>query len=454
METRSPSVIWKIFASALVIRWAYALIIFATMGEAGLKGPDSYSQIENGQIFASAIFGGTVHGWDWLGPSLITMPLFNWLMALHALIFGAHAPLTYVLMQGIIDAGTCLLTYHLATTLDMRFGVPAAIAAVLNPTQIVLSGLVYTDTVFLFCVPLFLLAAIRWLKTGSLAWAVMLGLALGAAALIRIVVAPFVPPMLVLLLVGRVLTQGSVWRELSQLAAAAGILVLMFAPLVGRSVLKYGTWSLTPQGGIHLALWVVPLVKEAKDGTPFARGSNEMEARIRQRFGEPSQNPFEESRRYTEVGGEAMRELGTAAIAKAWAIGAAINLGSPAIALSPPISQIPRTGFYSTNGKTALEKIGNFLFYSESALYAWALLIGIVGVATMRLIQLIGAATISWRGGNWPILILFGGWCVYILAANGPVASPKYRLPLEPILNILTGVGILSLSRLRPLRWR
>ena len=37
------------------------------------------------------------------------------------------------------------------------------------------------------------------------------------------------------------------------------------------------------------------------------------------------------------------------------------------------------------------------------------------------------------------------GWIGFILAANGPVASPKYRLPMEPALNLFTGAGFVAL---------
>ena len=45
-------------------------------------------------------------------------------------------------------------------------------------------------------------------------------------------------------------------------------------------------------------------------------------------------------------------------------------------------------------------------------------------------------------------LQLFLLWFLYILAINGPVASPKYRLPIEPVLMVLTGAG-LSFARRR-----
>ena len=37
--------------------------------------------------------------------------------------------------------------------------------------------------------------------------------------------------------------------------------------------------------------------------------------------------------------------------------------------------------------------------------------------------------------------LLFGLWTGYVLAVTGPIASLKYRLPIEPVLAVLTGAG-------------
>jgi hypothetical protein len=140
-----------------------------------------------------------------------------------------------------------------------------------------------------------------------------------------------------------------------------------------------------------------------------------------------------------------MAELGTAATVKAWIFGAAVNLGSPAVTLSPPVMSLPRTGFYATPGATPLEKIGNFLFRSSNALYAWIVLAGIAGLAAVRLVQLIGFFAVLRRPEHWPILLLLASWIAYILLVNGPVASPKYRLPIEAPLMVFAGAGFVSL---------
>jgi hypothetical protein len=209
-----------------------------------------------------------------------------------------------------------------------------------------------------------------------------------------------------------------------------------------RNVSQFETWAVTSQGGLHLAFWVVPLVKESHDGTPWQQGYNAMQKRVADRFPASSANPFENSRRYTEVAREALAELGPVAIAKAWLSGAAINIAAPSIILSPPISTLPRTGFYGTPGASPLQKIENFLFRSDNALYTWVLIIGIIGVAIIGAVQLGGLFVISRDRRHWPAVLLFLLWLLFILAINGPVASPKYRLPIEPVLMVLTGAGL------------
>ncbi len=172
-----------------------------------------------------------------------------------------------------------------------------------------------------------------------------------------------------------------------------------------------------------------------------------MQHRVDKEYPTPTANPFEQSRRYETVARGELATLGVKAIAKAWLNGAAINLGSPGIILSPPIQQLPRTGFYATPGASPLDKAMNFLFHSDNAAYSWILLTGIAGVMAVRLIQIIGVVSLLRHGGQLAVLSLFGLWIAYVLAVDGPVASPKYRLPIEPVLMVLTGAGLSVLFR-------
>jgi 4-amino-4-deoxy-L-arabinose transferase-like glycosyltransferase len=440
----------SVFVLAIITRWLYAATLYATMGENGLMSGDSFGYLNNAQAMAAQALAGTLHGWDWLGPDVAVLPLYPWLLMLNVIAFGPFATVATVFLQGVIDAGTCLLVSRIAGSIDARLAMPAAVAAALNPTMIVLSAFIYNDTVFVFFVTLVCYGAVRWMQEPSWHWALLIGIALALAALDRILIGPFIPVLIALLLGRQLFGAGVRMAHLRQLATVVAIFCLSVAPVLVRNVSLYGAWSLTPQGGSHLALWIGPLVREAKDGTPWTQGSAEAQARTTARFGDMTSNPFVNSRHYVEIGREELAELGLAAIIKTWAIGAAINLASPALIIAPPIANLPRTGFYQTEGKTVFDKIYNFLFHFDNAIYGWFLLIGIAGVALFRIVQAIGFLGLVRDANTWPTLILMALWIGFILAANGPIASPKYRLPIEPVLCVVTAAGV---RLLRPLRY-
>jgi 4-amino-4-deoxy-L-arabinose transferase-like glycosyltransferase len=439
----------KIFVVALVLRWSYALLMFAVMGDAGLQSVDSLTYLPDGHDFAAQIASGSLSGWQWLGPLKYTMPLSQWLFGLAALVFGSSETLGYVMLQGVFDAGTCLLVYGIARTLNKTYAAPAGFAAALNPTQIVLSGLALTDTPFVFFCALFLFAAVQWLYFPTWRWAALLGLALGAASLARVLPEPFAAVLVVFLLIVQ-LARGLLTRRLvAQLVGGVVIFLLGVAPLLVRNVSQFGSWSLSPESGIYFALWVTPWVQQAADGTPWWQGHDEMQHRVDDRYPVPAADLFEQSRRYQAVAREELVALGVVPMAKAWLTGVAINLGSPGIILSPIISKLPRTGFYGTAGTSPLDKVKNFLFHSDNAAYAWILLVGIAGVIAVRAIQIIGITALLGDSGQISALFLFGLWIVYVLAVDGPMATPKYRLPIEPALMVLTGAGLSVLLRRR-----
>ena len=75
-------------------------------------------------------------------------------------------------------------------------------------------------------------------------------------------------------------------------------------------------------------------------------------------------------------------------------------------------------------------------------------------LALVFLVQLVGVYTLIGEVNDRAILLLFFFWILFILAANGPVASPKYRLPIEPVLMVLAGAGFHRLglwSRKKPM---
>lgn len=432
-----------LFLFALAIRWVYALAIYAALGDTGIVTADGRGYMSDARQMVELVRAGTLHGGRWLGTDLSTMPVFSWLLALNVMAFGDKGAFAYVLMQGLLDAVTCLFVYGMALTVSDRFALPAGIASAINPTQIILTGLVYTDTPFLLFCAIMLFGTLRWLRAPSLGAALIIGLGFGGAMLTRILILPWLPMLILFMLMAVVFRRTFAMRHLGHAAAIAAIAGLCVAPILLRSLIEYRVLALTSQGGQHLAYWVVPLVKEAKDGTSWERTADAMSKRVKAKYPNMPRNPFEVSRLTAEVGREALAELGYPALVKAWVTGAVINLAAPAIILSPPVAQLPRTGFFATPGATPVEKVFNFMFRSDNAAYAWALLLGIAGVAILRLMQLIGLVSVARIAPAAAILVVL--WVSFVLAVNGPVASPKYRLPVEPALCLLSGAGFVAL---------
>jgi len=430
----------KIFFVALAIRWTYSLVIFLTMGDTGLMGVDSSSYLDAGRTFAASLTAGSLHEWQWLGPNPYVMPLEVWLVGLSALVAGQHTVLCDVLAQGALDAGTCIVIYGMAKEIDPRYAAAAACAAAINPTQIVMAGMVYPDTPFLLFVALFLFGALRWFERPSWPHSLLMALGLSCAALFRILVVPFAFVLVIFLAAALSFTARFQKQLFIQLASVFFVLVLSIAPISIRNAKVYDSWALTPQSGMHLARWIVPLIWEVRDGTPWAQGRAEMERRADKLPHSADENVFQLSQRYTEVAVPELKRIDPGVIAKAWLIGAVLNLGTPAIILSPPVAQLPRTGFYATPGKSIWAKIGNFLFRSDNAIFGWVLLAGIAGLSVMRILQFAGFGSML-RHNHWMATGLLALWCLFILTVNGPVASPKYRLPMEPALMIMAGAG-------------
>ena len=139
-----------LFVLAAGIRIGYAAFCYLYLGPDGLMGPDSHSFLLNAQYLADGGSIFQVGGNGQTGFTLDLMPvaflLMSWTLSPHT----AADPLGYVLIQCVMDAGTCLLIGALAQRIENGLFVPAALIAALNPTQIVVACMVYTDTPFLF----------------------------------------------------------------------------------------------------------------------------------------------------------------------------------------------------------------------------------------------------------------------------------------------------------------
>jgi hypothetical protein len=426
---------WRAFVvvagTALAVRLAYLWAVYD--GHASLWHPDT----ELWKFVAAnpALWFGTPE----------RMPFYPLYVGLCAWLFGPSL-FVPVLGQIFVDSATCVLAARIGAHLDPRAFLPAGLFAALNPTQIVLACVVLGDTFFIFFTTGALLAALVWIERPRMGAALGLAAWAGLAMLNRAMVWPLLaltPFAMAALSIAR---GNGIRPAAAQAAAFATVCALCAAPVVVRNKAEYGYWALTSQSGTHLALWIVPLVREAVDGTQQAVGGAEMNAALDRRLPEPAAraNPFAVSEALTAIAREKLAEFGLAPIAKVWAMGAAINLLSPATLMVPPVMQLPRTGFYATQGVGLLDKAANFVWHNDSATYARWLVAGAAVEVPLKLIAFAGfiVALVQPRA-RLPAVVL-AGWVVFLLAIYGPIASAKYRLPAEPVFAAFSALALLA----------
>lgn len=112
----------------------------------------------------------------------------------------------------------------------------------------------------------------------------------------------------------------------------------------------------------------------------------------------------------------------------------------------PPVRDLPRTGFFDIKGENKIDKVVTFLFRNDHPTYSTILIISIILVFLARILQFIEMGRGICNKSNREtqiIYILFIFWIIYILIIHGPVASPKYRLPLEPVLSIWAALPLI-----------
>jgi hypothetical protein len=433
---RAPQTGYWIFAVALAVRAIYLLWVYDDL--ASLSHTDSAMWL-----------GLAQNSTTWFGTH-DRMPIYPLFLHAHFLVFGTKAPIAAVVSQMAIDAATCVGIARLADAIKPGAALWAGTFAALNPTQIVMAALLLGDSLFIALLTGGFLAMANWWRAGAsdrLASGFAIGAWFGFGLLNRAMIWPFLP-VLGLALFALCWRMGtSPARALRVPTAALAVIGLFAAPILIKNLETYGVAALSSQGGAHLAMWVYPLAKEASDGTPYDETLAEVRNSFAARLGEINAgSPFEQSELYGQIARVGFSSIGLPGVAKAWALGAAVNLASPATLMIPPVMALPRTGFYATQGKTPVEKVANFLTQSSSLTYLGWLVAGIVVEWPVRLLAVFGLFLALSRRSTIASGIFAMLWISFVLAIHGPIASPKYRLPIEPVAMVLAGVALVRRS--------
>ena len=101
-----------------------------------------------------------------------------------------------------------------------------------------------------------------------------------------------------------------------------------------------------------------------------------------------------------------------------------------------------KPSFFATPGQSMLERTVNY-FQSSSAAFAIVMIAGVAGsVLSIALPRSAFSCSVGERA-SWAALA--AAPVVYFLMLSGPVASAKYRMPMEPSLIVLAGIGLAAL---------
>jgi 4-amino-4-deoxy-L-arabinose transferase-like glycosyltransferase len=415
-----------LFALALAVRLAW--LAFTGVSAEATFHPDS-------QMFVS-IAGAPI----WWQGTPDRMPGYGIFLHLTTLPFGPKAYWAPLMVQTALDAAACVAIARTAERVREGSGRYAGLLAAFNPTQIVMAATLLGDALFVACLAFGFLALARLWKgeRGPVAVGIWFGLALFN----RAVIWPFLP---VLALSMFALGRGK--RGFRDAAIVVGIVATFAAPMFVRNWIVYGEPALSAQGPAHMAVWWYPLVKEAGDGTPYTVTAEEVWSRYAARGGRELPDEFKRGVILLDLAREGLATQPPIAFVKAWLLGAAINLAAPATQMIPAVMHLPRTGFYETQGATSIEKARNFLTQSSSVAYLAWLAGGALLEWPVRLLAIVGLllalrARLTRAAAIFAIL-----WIGFVLAVQGPVASAKYRLPIEPLAMAFAGFALATRRR-------
>ena len=399
-----------------------------------------------GYWFASANLAKPDLFWPTLVSMTDRMPLYPLLLAAVRSVFG-DLPRTVALIQSAIDAGTCTLIAALGALISPLTGLIAGMIAAASATLIVLSSQILTDTVSLFFFTAMLLAGTRFLLSPSVWLAGLAGLAGGLALLTR----PAIAPLLIAAVPVIFVVANMRWRKMARALAASMVFAAAatapVAPVLLRNAAQFGSIALTEQSGEHLAFWIVPLVAQRAWGIPYETSVERMRELYRQRLAErglsEESNPFLRASIKVEVAREAMARLPPAAFVESWLEGMAVNLAAPALVADPRVRALPKPSFYGTPGASLWQRM-RIYFFEQPGLYQALLAIGLAAMLPYLVLEAIGFYQLA-RLQPWAA-VFAGALLAYFLLLSGPVASPKYRLPMEPALIVLAAIPLARLG--------
>lgn len=443
-----------IFLTALVLRLSYLASVYD--GPDSLLSPDSGMYLLLAEELQKTHITGMPISDDMVGTFRERTPGYVYFVAGFKIFIG-NSLFPIVILQAVFDSIVCVLIGHLAAFFHRRLVLPAGLLAAFNFNMIIHSSLILSDGIFLLPFIGGLVASANYIQRPSLPKAFLAAMLFATALLVRPVLLYF-PPVLMLFFAIMAWRHRIHMRQaiLHQLAVGVAF-ALINGPLLMRNYQDFGHVAYVSQTGTHALFWVYPQAQEFVNGAPREESVARMHERLtayRNTLEVPGDlhNPFAQSAEMKTVASQALWEMGPWAIVKAWVVGSVINLTSPAIISSPTVRKMDRPSFTETPGINPIYKVWNYLAANRTFTFVMlpAAVLTVIwrlgsGLSLLQLwLRKEGSAGSEIEDMLNPaqtyFLLLVGA---YIFAVTGPVVGVKYRLPVEPMLDIFLAAGLL-----------
>ena len=381
-------------------------------------------------------------------PELQRLPGYPLFLAAIYALFGIGNDLAVVLVQAALAAATVVLTGLAASALNRDWFWPAVILAAATPNIGYRASIVLTEPLFLFCVAGAVCAGL-WTMYGSRPWlASALSSAFSAMCFMTRPAFLLFPALSAPVLYWALRRNGAISR--GHAAAIAVLPIVLCAVVAVPHMLSIqratGHLTFTTQSGRQALEWVYPcLAARLGCGTPNAealqRASDRLAAAIAELPADQRNDEVVVDRVRGQLARELLLELPPTHLVVS-AIGAAAKM-----MLHNAIYELnQRTGvesvfFSQVSGETLPQRAANFL--SEIAARPWmvAWLAAQLALFGFRGVQAVGMVSAL----KTPEYRMAG---LYLLATSVALAvvtvglgNPRYRVPLEPMLILLTLLG-------------
>jgi 4-amino-4-deoxy-L-arabinose transferase-like glycosyltransferase len=436
-DKNTRQLLWiALFAFALRLAYQALMLQF---GGSFHNGSDSEKYLAIAREFLAGGLGNHSTG------QLERMPLYPAFLAAIFHVFGMDNLRAVVTIQACIDALSVIGISVAARSMSERFAVPSALAAAVIPNFLVQSSYILTETVFTFFFVWGLCALLWALRRNTVPLLAAGGLLFGFALMTRPVMIPYLV-ILVPSLAAAFWLQGkaSVMRSAALATIPALLVLLCAAPRAIDHYRHYGYLSLTSQQGTHLLNWFYGCLASAAPCAERGRVVEEMRPISEQRvaaLGKDKDNPFAASAIESHLAVEKILSMPPSLIATSMSAGMFRVLMQTGFYETFAQFRQPATFFSAMPGRTFAERLSNFAEANSTNTFMILWLLAQSALVLSRFVQLAGLVHGLREPATRGAALILAFTIAYFLVLTGPVAGPKYRIPIEPPLLILFGVG-------------